>query len=626
MTSRTTSATSATSAPHVFALCALLSFATALPAAPLANQLRNDPSPYLAMHSRDPVAWQHWDRDRLLARARREGKLIYVSVGYFSCHWCHVMQRESYRDKKIAAFLNRHFIPVKVDRELDPALDTRLMEFVQNTRGVAGWPLNVFLTPEGAPLYGVLYLPPAQFLSTLERLQALWRADPARLRALAEQALPQGQGPGAPRLDPARTRALAQAFVAQALKQADSLQGGFGEQSKFPSVPQLSALLALLDVHPDKAVRAFLTTTLDAMADGGLQDHLGGGFFRYTVDPAWRRPHFEKMLYDNAQLAMLYLRAAHVLDAPRYARIARRTLDFMLDRMQAGDGAFIASLSALDGRGVEGGYYLWDKQELARVLDRAQLALVSRVYGLDDPPAFEAGYLLIPTMSVEQAAGRLGVPADAARAQIESAHTALLRARARRTLPRDTKRLAAWNGLALSAFARAAQSTGEARYRAAAAGVRDYLVTRLWDGARLRRAVAHGRDVGQVSLEDYAYVSRGLADYAALTRRREEAALAARVTRVAWSRFYGARGWRVTERPLLTREETQTLIPDAHTPSPSAVLCEVSLRLAAVLHDNALRQRALGALNVGAKDMVEDPYWYATQIEAGASIEERGAR
>ncbi|MGF1643466.1 MAG: thioredoxin domain-containing protein, partial [Thiotrichales bacterium] len=387
-------------------LMTLLAWLVALTAAAAesGNQLANHPSPYLALHANDPVHWQDWGPG-VLERAQREQKLILVSVGYFACHWCHVMQRESFANAEIAARLNRDFISVKVDRELEPVLDQRLMEFSQNINGIAGWPLNVFLTPEGYPLSGVVYLPPDEFAAYIDRLATRWNAQreqlgPAARELAARQAAVQRElesTDGQPAVS-----ALADAFVAAALKSGDKLQGGFGQQSKFPTVPRLLGLLELHQQSSRPEVAAFLTLTLEHMADFGLFDHVGGGFFRYTTDPDWHTPHFEKMLYDNALLAWLYLRAAEVLKAPRWRTVGLATLRFMLRELPGGDGALIASLSAVDDKNIEGGFYLWRQEEIAKGLTADEQRFANAAWGLDRPTQWEAGALPMRVRTPQQ--------------------------------------------------------------------------------------------------------------------------------------------------------------------------------------------------------------------------------
>jgi uncharacterized protein YyaL (SSP411 family) len=611
------------------ALLLLLTLAPVAGATPLANELRAHPSPYLAMHADDPVRWQTWTR-AVLERARREGKLVYLSSGYFTCHWCHVMQRESYRNEEIARYINRHFIPVKIDRELEPALDARLIAFAEKTLGRAGWPLNVFLTPEGHPLYALLYEPPAEFLAGVKRLHALWEKEAAELRRLAAREAQPAAGPGKPEVNSERARRYAGAVAGGALEMADMLQGGFGETSKFPSVPQLDFLLMTLAAGASpraQELQEFMTVTLDHMAQGGLYDHLGGGFFRYTVDPGWKTPHFEKMLYDNALLARLYLRAAHVLKRDSYGQVARETLAFMARELRDKNGAMIAALSAVDDKDVEGGYYLWSERELAALLTDEELSVWRLAFGMTDAPPFGAGHLPYRARNDAEVAKALSLEPAVVQARLDSARGKFLAARQQRTVPRDTKLLAGWNGLALAAFAEAARAlahapapSGEKRagagtdYAAVARGLRDYLVNRLWDGRRLKRAVAGGAAVGAVALEDYAYVALGLLEWARFTGEEADYRVARAVAAAAWQALHGPRGWRLAEQDLLGTDERADVVADGPMPSPVAVLAQATLALAAHFGDESLRRRALSALNTGHAQLAAEPFWHATHI------------
>jgi uncharacterized protein len=362
-----------------FFLLYVAPFATLQAAVPAAaNKLAGHPSPYLALHGSDPVAWQEWNADSV-ARARRENKLLFVSVGYFACHWCHVMQRESYKNPAIAAQLNRDFIPVKVDRELHSGLDDALQTFSAQLNGISGWPLNAFVTPEGFPVYVILYAPPDEFGRLLTQLSGRWQSDKQGIRQLARQAAPrEAPKPASVTLTSALAGRAWQQFLAGVWQEADSLRGGFGEVSKFPMAPQLAALLLQQAQQPEPKLAEFLLLSFDQMAARGLRDHVGGGFFRYTVDPGWETPHFEKMLYDNAHLARLYLDAAQVLRQPRYRQIARETLDFMRGVLQDPAGGLYASTSAVDEAGREGAYYLWEPAELKQLLPPAVYAAARR--------------------------------------------------------------------------------------------------------------------------------------------------------------------------------------------------------------------------------------------------------
>ncbi len=604
----------------------LLVMAAPASAGALVNQLKNNPSPYLALHGDDPVHWQLWEPS-VFERAHREHKLVYVSSGYFACRWCHVMQRESYRNPDIAAFLNAHFIPVKVDRELDPALDASLTEFIQRTRGYSGWPANVFITPEGDPLIGMVYLPPADFKKLLVALDQRWRADRPGLSALARAVAREMQSSPpaapAPELSPGAGDFYLRDFVRQALKAGDPLEGGFGEPNKFPSAPQLLTLLYAYDRHPEPDLARFLTLTLDNMSRRGLHDQLRGGFFRYVVDPNWQVPHFEKMLYDNALLAMVYRKAAAVLNEPRYLQVADETLDFMLKEMASPKGALVASLSAEDDKGVEGGFYLWTAGALQRLLTRKELHAVQSAWHMQGPPPLPDGYLPVWTGTPVHVAKTMGIGVEDLGQRLSAARKKLLSAQQHRRLPRDTKLLAGWNGLALRALALRASDPDGVRYRGAAHRIRNYLVTELWDGHRLLRARAHDRPLGQASLQDYAFVADGLYAWARVSGKEDDYRLARQVASQGWRRFHSVRGWRLAQRELITFGGSEPALADTPLPSPSAVLVGVSLRLARHFHDAKLRRQALSALNVGQDILTSDPFWYATQIHVLARAQSR---
>ncbi len=581
----------------------------------LGNQLQSHPSPYLALHGDDPVAWQLWSPD-VFETARRENKLIYVSVGYFSCHWCHVMQGESYKNPSIAKALNRDFVPVKVDRELQPAVDDALMAFVQATQGRGGWPLNVFLTPEGYPLYAVLYVPPASFVEVISKIDALWQEDPARIATIARQHGPQGFADKSPQLEPKQVLALGQAFEQMAIGLADTFEGGFGNQSRFPHVPQLSYLLHRYEQMPSARVREVLETTLDAMAQRGLYDHVEGGFFRYTVDPGWSVPHFEKMLYDNAQIARLYLEAGKVLDREDYAEVGFAALDFMLTRMQTADGAMVASLSAIDDLGREGAYYLYDNDTLDNALAQDEQRVLRAVWSLPEAAVFDFGHLLVNQALPEVVAIQLGWTPDEVEETLALAMGKLRAIRYQRVLPVDSKVLAGWNALALEAFVEGAVQSDQAGYAHAARQIRRYIETTLWQNNRLFRASAGGLALGTVSLADYAYTARALLAFSRWSRAPEDLELASRVTEAAWRDFYRANGWQRERDPLLKGSELHEVLRDEALPAEDAVLIEVSLKLADEEKIVSLAEKARSALNRAHEDLLGDAFFFPSRIRA----------
>lgn len=588
----------------------------ALPTQALQNQLAEHPSPYLRMHGKDPVHWQNWGPE-VLKRAQREGKLIFVSVGYFSCHWCHVMQRESYQNLEIAKILNAHFIPVKIDRELHPALDTRLIEFVQATRNYSGWPLNVFITPEGFPLVGLVYLPAKDFLKLVTLLDVEWKKSPARLKQQAEavaKALEKSEPSLGPNLPKGLGEQLSRSYVLAALKEGDDLKGGFGQKSKFPNVPQMMTVLDALQAKSNPRLEKFARLTLDQMASQGLSDLVRGGFFRYTVDAQWKTPHFEKMLYDNAQLAELYWRAAQVLGSKQYSAVARRTLDFMIGEMLHADGALLASLSALDLQGVEGGYYLWHDQELNKHLAADDLSVLRRLWGMDKAPPLSEGHLPVLAFSFAQIASEQ----KRSVVQVQSAHARglqiLLAAQNKRHLPKDDKLLASWNGMALRAFSLGAGLESGGEYHKTATSIRNYLIKYLWDGTQVHRARSRLGGLGEASLEDYAQLAYGLYSYSTLGDSKRDLLIAEQVAEQAWRRFYTDKGWRISESSMLKFGTEESLLSDGAIASSSAILIRASLLIGAKTNNLKMVQRALSALNVSHKTLNDDPYWFATHI------------
>ena len=593
-----------------------------------ANALAHAASPYLRLHAHDPVHWREWSPE-LVAQAKSGNRLIFVSVGYFACHWCHVMQRESFSDRDAAALLNAHFISVKVDRELDPALDAQLLQFVQATLGHAGWPLNVVLTPDGLPLFGFTYLPVADFTRLLEQIVSRWAADRDSLAAAARDvsdALESARRPrAAGAMDAAGVRVLGDAFTQQASEMADGLAGGFGQQQKFPSAPQLALLLDSQRRQPIEALGGFLRLTFGAMASLGLRDQIGGGFFRYVTDPGWQVPHFEKMLYDNALLAELYFDAADVLGEPAFERVAMDTVGFMLRELASPHGGFYSSLSAVDADGVEGGYYLFDTQALEHILDEEERRVASVAWGFDGDPPIEHGYLPIQAAeSNEEVARAVSLPSEEAAARLDSARRKLLGARDRRELPRDEKRLAAWNGLALSTLVRASLRRDGTRFEAPARGVVRFLTSELWDGSKLVRARAGGgtgigadeQSSTPATLQDYAYVARGVIAFARAHGHETHWEFARGIVEGAWERFHTPDGWRLSDAPGLPYAGTELAIADGPMPSPSAVLLDGAMHVANHFDDDALRARTRSALLADDSGLRPAAFFHATRIRA----------
>ncbi|MGB1110853.1 MAG: thioredoxin domain-containing protein, partial [Gammaproteobacteria bacterium] len=528
--------------------------------------------------------------------------------------------------------------------ELRPALDRTLMDFVEATRGQAGWPLNVVLTPEGYPLFGTTYLPKAEFLKVIQQISQRWGREHESLSTLAKNALDQWLKPAAPQsLSPGRGPDLEQAFIDQALAASDVVGGGFGNQSKFPSTPQLNALLDTLERQPNEQVQAFVGYTLFMMASQGLRDQIGGGFFRYTTDPTWQTPHFEKMLYNNALLASLYLRAAQAFKQPALRGVATDTLDFMQRSFLHPDGGYLASLSAVDDKDVEGGYYLWHADEVQELLSPEEFEIIELAWNLKQAPSFDAGYLPIQATEVKAIAQTLKLPLETVIEHSRSAREKLLKARHSRVLPEDDKRVTAWNALVLDAFVDAMEQ-GLDQYQPAAKALADFIINRLIPNGSLVRAAPGGapgdagpdgqtasaseaanETLGQAGLEDYAYTARALWRYAQRTGDEKARLTAASLVGQAWKLFESEAGWTLSARSLLPFSSAEPLIADGPMPSPSATLVALSLDMSESIIGAELHERARKALYRAPDNLTDEPYFHATHIAAMVKVEASSA-
>jgi uncharacterized protein YyaL (SSP411 family) len=502
-----------------------------------ANHLAHESSPYLLQHAHNPVDWYPWGPEPF-ARAKKEGKLVFLSIGYSSCHWCHVMERECFENEAVAKLLNDGFVCIKVDREERPDIDNVYMTALNVTGEHGGWPLSMFLTADGKPIFGGTYWPPDDqeidgqkamgFKSVLRRVRQLWtdrrkdlddQAD--RIAARTELVL-SGAARGKAVVD--LDRSLVRGAVDGVREEFDKTYGGFGDAdrgfrgTKFP-VP---SYLRLLQEEAGRAKAAdvddMLAVTLDHMARGGIYDQVGGGFHRYSTERTWTVPHFEKMLYDNAQLVEVYARAWETARRPLYRRVVRETLAFVRRELTTPEGAFYSALDA-DAAGEEGRYYVWTDAEIEAALpNKEDAALVRKVYGADGPPNFEdkAHILLLPEPLAERAKA-LKLTEEELAARLEPLRQKLLEARAKRPRPtRDTKVLTGWNGLMIAGYARAGQALGEPEYTQAAARAADFVLTRLRtrDGRLLRTYGAAPGEKPEARLlgylDDYAYLVHGL--------------------------------------------------------------------------------------------------------------------
>jgi hypothetical protein len=482
-----------------------------------ANRLGDCASPYLQQHAGNPVAWQPWDA-AALAAARELDRPILLSIGYSACHWCHVMAHESFENADIARTINAHFVPVKVDREERPDLDQiyQLAHQLMNRRG-GGWPLTAFLTPEQKPFFIATYFPPEPrhgmpaFGEVLEKVAEAYRSDGESVAHNGETVTAALQ-----RLTPAGAEALDRQVVLRLRGDLegdfDHTNGGWGSAPKFPHAGEVRFCLRRGALDGDAQAGAMGLQALRAMGQGGLYDHLGGGFYRYCVDADWTIPHFEKMLYDNAQL-MAALADGYAYGGDEALReAAEETADWLEREMRHPAGGFFATLDA-DSEGVEGGYYLWGYDEAAGHLDATELAVAERVYGLSRAGNFEGANHLNRVRDVAEVAAELGLAEADAREALAAARARLFAARSQRDfVGRDDKVLTSWNGLMVAGLARAGRAFGEARHADLAAGAVDFVRERLWDGERLQAVFKDDTAYQPAYLEDYAHLLSGVTE------------------------------------------------------------------------------------------------------------------
>jgi uncharacterized protein len=503
------------------------------------NRLAGEKSPYLLQHAHNPVDWYPWGEEAFV-KARRENKPIFLSVGYSTCHWCHVMAHESFESEEVAAIMNREFVNIKVDREERPDVDRVYMTFVQATTGGGGWPMSVWLTPDRKPFVGGTYFPPEDrygqpgFKKVLERIAAAWKENHEKIveqggkivAALRESQSAAVEG----KIDPA----ILDTAYEQIASSYDSQQGGFGNAPKFPRPVTLNFLTRFYARDPrSESSRHALEMdlfTLRKMAAGGMHDHLGGGFHRYSVDRYWHVPHFEKMLYDQAQLAVAYLEAFQITRDRQYGSVARDILDYVARDMTSKDGGFFSAEDAdsLFEHGKpehgEGAFYIWTKKEIDTGLgDAAEIfdfhygvqSHGNAPEGSDPQNEFRGKNILIERRTIAETAQHFKKSEDHVRQSLRRAREKLFSIQAKRPRPHlDDKIIAAWNGLMISAYARAAQALDEPRYLETATRAAAFVRTRLWDESKetLYRSYREGRSDVEGFADDYAFVIQGLLD------------------------------------------------------------------------------------------------------------------
>ena len=572
------------------------------------NRLFLSSSPYLLQHAHNPVDWYPWG-DEAFEQARKLGRPVLLSIGYSTCHWCHVMEEESFEDEEIAALINSRYIAIKVDREERPDVDAIYMTAVQALTGGGGWPLNVWLTPEREPFYGGTYFPARDgdrgtrtgFLTLLGRIRRAYDERPAEVAqsaAALTARIRDSMTPGAGREGPPEAKVLDAAVRSYAAR-FDDTHGGTQGAPKFPS--HLPIRLLLRDHRRTGSQRSLTmaTLTLEKMAAGGMYDHVAGGFHRYSTDSRWLVPHFEKMLYDNALLAVAYLEAYQVTGNAEFVRVAREILRYVERDMTSPEGAFYSATDAdsltPSGRREEGWSFTWTPAEIDAALDADQARLVAAYYAVTSGGNFEGRNILHAPRSLDQVAAGLGMTSERARTVLEAARERLYQVRARRPAPlRDEKILAAWNGLMISAYARGALVLDERRHAEIAARAADFVLARMRAGGRLRRSHVDGRAEHNAYLDDYAFVIAGLLDLHEATsdpRWLREAISLDRSLELHYEDRKGGGYFRTSDdhETLLAREKPGY---DGAEPSGNSVQALTLLRLHELTTTDSYRRRA----------------------------------
>ena len=562
------------------------------------NRLAGASSPYLRQHATNPVHWYPWGEEAL-DRARERGCPILLSIGYSACHWCHVMERESFDDPETARLMNREFVSVKVDREERPDIDTVYMRAVQALTGHGGWPLTVFLTPEGEPFFGGTYYPPERrhgmpaFREVLAGAAEAWkrrRGDvlgaAARIRGflVASNVSADGKPPpegGSP--DPGLPARASRRLLAA----VDPVHGGIGRAPKFPQPEVLGFLLDRRALAGEEDALAAALLTLRAMARGGIRDQLGGGFHRYAVDERWLVPHFEKMLYDNALLAQVYLRAFQLTGEDWLEEVCRGILDDLLDDFRSPEGGFYTARDA-DSEGEEGRFYIWTPGEIAALLPEAEARLFSRCYDVSEEGNFEGRNILHLPHDLAGIARSEGIAPDRLEARLRASRAVLKRARSGREAPfRDEKILASWNALAIRAFAEAGAALGEESYVRTAEGGAAWLLAGLSAEGGLRHQISGGKAEVPGFLDDVAGLGNALLSVHEATLGGRWLAAAVHLDLEVEARFREGETGLLHDTPsdgeaLLIRPRDVT---DNPVPSGTALAAELRMRLGRLLGD-----------------------------------------
>jgi len=588
------------------------------------NRLINENSPYLLQHAHNPVDWYPWGADAF-ERAMRQDKPIFLSIGYSACHWCHVMERESFEDEQIARIMNENFVCVKVDREQRPDVDEIYMNAVTLTTGSGGWPLSVFLSPEGKPFYGGTYFPPKDlygrpgFDRVLLSITEAWRSRRQELIDSAGKLSEFLQYPDAP----ARKANLSPEILKNAFDQFcdmfDPVNGGFGTAPKFPQPASLSMLLVYWRGTADAQALRIVEKTLDAMAAGGIYDHVGGGFHRYATDAKWLVPHFEKMLYDQALLSKVYLQAYQITRKEHYARIARDIFAYVLRDMTDPAGGFYSAEDA-DSEGEEGTFYLWKPEQIASVLNQDEARLFNAYYGVTQRGNFEGNKTILSIVTpMEQLAKESRKNHSMIMNILTKARAKVFDVRAKRIRPhRDDKVITAWNGLMISSLAYGGAVLQEKEYLDAAMRCANFVLSTLYADGRLKRYYRNGQTTEKAFLDDYAFTVMGFLDLYEATFDAKWLVAARELSEEMIELFADAEqgGFFLAGRDgerLIARTRPGS---DGAIPSGNSAAALALLKLGRLTMNEQFIQQGVKTLNVFSRQLEESPAYSSLMLEA----------
>ena len=586
------------------------------------NRLIHETSPYLLQHAHNPVDWYPWSEEAF-EKAKKENKPVLLSIGYSACHWCHVMERESFENEKIAALMNELFVNIKVDREERPDLDEIYMNAVQMLTGRGGWPMTMFLTPEGKPFYGGTYFPPEDrqgmpgFPRILQGVAQAYRERPADVEKSVAQILETlhhmaesqpSEKDFAPGIIAESCEKIARAY--------DSENGGLGQAPKFPNPGVYELFLRYYSESGDERYLTMVAQTLSKMAQGGIYDHVGGGFHRYSVDAKWLVPHFEKMLYDNAQLLRIYSQAYVITGEPLYKTVVEESAGYLLREMHQPEGGFYSTQDA-DSEGEEGKFFVWTLAEIDALLGAEDGEVFARMYDVTEEGNFEEKNILHPILTVDQASKFFRKEKSEIEALIARTKEKLFTAREKRIKPfRDEKIIAAWNGLLLSGLAEAIKITGASSCLEASRRTVEFIFGRMFRDGYLLHVYKDGQAKLRGYLDDYAFVALGLLDLYEVLLDRSLIDRAMELADIMLREFWDERGGGLfytgkSHQPLISRAKP---VFDASIPSGNAIAAQLLLRLYHLVGAEDYHTRAETILRSYYDAMVSQPFGFAHML------------